>query len=267
MEAAARRAPVLVMFMLDTIGLDCQHDAPDELDALWRFCLAEADGILFNSAFTARQFARRFGPAARVSPAVAPFAGARRTTGSRRCRRLAADGKILLVGNAMPHKRLRETARRLAAARLARPVSVLGLPPGVVASVEALPSGPVAPEAVAALYAEARVVVYPSVYEGFGFPILDALAHRRPVLVRDLRPMPRSLAGLPERANVHRLPRRRGADPAARRSSGLDRRAALPGRCGTGTTPPTTSGPCSTPRSRRPTATGSSAASTPCAAA
>ena len=60
MESAVLRAPVLVLFMLDTIGLDCLTHAPDELDALWRFALYEADGLLFNSAFTERQFARRF---------------------------------------------------------------------------------------------------------------------------------------------------------------------------------------------------------------
>ena len=60
MERAVLRAPVLVFFMLDTIGFDCLAHAPDELDALWRFALSEADGLLFNSAFTQRQFARRF---------------------------------------------------------------------------------------------------------------------------------------------------------------------------------------------------------------
>ncbi|MGL1544388.1 glycosyltransferase, partial [Vibrio parahaemolyticus] len=37
--------------------------------------------------------------------------------------------------------------------------------------------------AIDALYLGARVVVFPSQAEGFGFPVLDALARRRPVFV------------------------------------------------------------------------------------
>ena len=109
-----------------------------------------------------------------------------------------------MIGNALPHKRLRETARLLAAAGLGRPVAALGLAPGAVDGVDGVASGGLSPERMAALYAAARVVVYPSVYEGFGFPILDALAHRRPILVRDLPPYDEIAAGLPERANIHR---------------------------------------------------------------
>ncbi|WP_237481974.1 glycosyltransferase [Lichenibacterium dinghuense] len=218
-DAAVRRAPALVLFMLDTIGLDCAHDAPDELDALWRFCLAEADGLLFNSAFTARQYVRRFGPPARPSWTslhsldLADYRLGAPTEGR-------ADGTVLMIGNAMPHKRLRETAAALVAAGLERGVVALGLAPGAVPGVEGIASGGLAPERVAALYAAARVVVYPSVYEGFGFPILDALAHRRPILVRDLPPYDELSAGLAQRANIHRYSDdadliRRLADPPA----------------------------------------------------
>ena len=202
-DAAVRRAPVLVVYMLDTIGLDCGHDAPDELDALWRFTIAEADGLLFNSAFTARQFARRFGPP--PGPALPSLHSLDIAE-----YRLAdvpdapADGAVLMIGNALPHKRLRDTARTLAGAGLGRRVVALGLAPEAVPGVEGIASGGLSPDRVAALYAAARIVVYPSVYEGFGFPILDALAHRRPILVRDLPPYDEIAAGLPERANIHR---------------------------------------------------------------
>ena len=202
MEAAVRRAPVLVLFLLDTIGLDCQHDAPDELDALWRFCIGEADAVLFNSAFTARQFERRFGPPPRVvrvslhSLALADY-------GPVRAPEAPPDGRVLVVGNAMPHKRLVETASRLAAAGLGGITTVLGLAADSVPGVTAIPSGSLSPDAMAGHYAEARVVVYPSAYEGFGFPVLEALAHRRPVLVRDLPPYAEIAAGSAERANIH----------------------------------------------------------------
>ncbi len=202
-DAAVRRAPVLVLFMLDTIGLDCGHDAPDELDALWRFTIAEADALLFNSAFTARQFARRFGaPPGPALPSLHSLDLADYRVGV--VPDAPADGSVLMIGNALPHKRLRDTAALLAAANLGRPIIALGLAPGSVDGVEGVASGGLPPERVAALHAAARVVVYPSVYEGFGFPILDALAHRRPILVRDLPPYDEIAAGLSERANIHR---------------------------------------------------------------
>jgi glycosyltransferase involved in cell wall biosynthesis len=203
-DAVLRRAPVLVLLMLDTIGLDCLQHAPDELDALWRFVFAEADGVLFNSAFTKRQFARRFvfrpGMPCRASLHSLDLAEYREARGSSA---IASTGAILMVGNDFPHKHLRETAAVLATAGLPHPVVVLGLEPGTVAGVACRPSGSIAPHRMAELYGSARIVVYPSVYEGFGFPILEALAYRRPVLVRALPPYAEIAASLPEAPNIH----------------------------------------------------------------
>ncbi len=203
-DAVLRRAPVLILLMLDTIGLDCLQHAPDELDALWRFVFAEADGVLFNSAFTKRQFAHRFvfrpGMPCRVSLHSLDLAEYRDAQASSTT---AASGAILMVGNDFPHKHLRETAAVLATAALPDPVVVLGLEPGAVAGVACRPSGSIAPHLMAELYGSARIVVYPSVYEGFGFPILEALAYRRPVLVRALPPYAEIASGLPEAVNIH----------------------------------------------------------------
>ena len=82
---------------------------------------------------------------------------------------------------------------------------VLGLPPGAVDGITAVPSGTLDASRLAALFRTARLVVYPSVYEGFGFPILEALAHRKPILVRPLAPYAEIAAGLPEGRNIHRF--------------------------------------------------------------
>ena len=223
MESAVLRAPVLVLFMLDTIGLDCLTHAPDELDALWRFALYEADGLLFNSAFTERQFARRFtirpGLPRRASLHSLDLAEYRDATGrdpgveppadrgapERTAGDIAAGGVILVIGNGFSHKHVRETARLLVAAGLRESVVVLGLPPNAVEGITALPSGTLDARDLEALFRKARLVVYPSVYEGFGFPILEALAHRKPVLVRPLAPYDEIAAGLPESCNIYRF--------------------------------------------------------------
>ena len=201
MDHAVRRAPVLLFFMLDTIGLDCIRLAPDELDPLWRFSLAEADGLLFNSAFTRRQFERRFGALRRDLPARASLhaletAVALTEPGD-------GDGTTLVVGNAFAHKRVEETARLLATRCPGQRIVALGLDPGRVPGVTGLRSGSLDDEALAGLYRAARIVVYPSVYEGFGFPVIDALRHRRPVILRRLPPFLEIAAHLGDEANLH----------------------------------------------------------------
>ncbi len=200
-DRAVRRAPVLVFFMLDTIGLDCIRLAPDELDPLWRFTLAEADGLLFNSAFTRRQFERRFGALRQDLPVRASLhaidtAAALSEPGD-------GTGSILVIGNAFAHKRVEETARLLVARCPGAAIVALGLDPGRVPGVMGVPSGGLDDEALANLYRGARIVVYPSVYEGFGFPVVDALKHRRPVVLRRLPPFLEIAARLGDEASLH----------------------------------------------------------------
>ena len=52
--------------------------------------------------------------------------------------------------------------------------------------MRAVPSGHLDAEEVRDLFRRARVVVFPSLYEGFGLPVMEALAHRKPVLARDM---------------------------------------------------------------------------------
>ncbi len=202
LDHAVRRAPAIVFFMLDTIGLDCIRLAPDELDALWRFTLAESDGLLFNSAFTQRQFERRFG--LRSDLPKRPSLHSLRLEEYGDAPSMQTQGEsVLILGNSFAHKYVEEAARLLAAAHPHRSIVALGPSPGAIADVVSYTSGSLDHKAMSDLYRRARIVVYPSVYEGFGFPLLEALAHRRPVLVRALAPFAEILHGLPEAANVH----------------------------------------------------------------
>lgn len=201
-DHAVRRAPVLVFFMLDTIGLDCIRLAPDELDALWRFTLAEADGLLFNSAFTMRQFERRFTLPDGI-PKLASLHSLRLDEHGPTSPVGTEGTSVLVLGNRFEHKYVAEAARIIAAADAPHRVVALGPKPGSVPGVICHASGSLDPAAMSNLYRDAGVVVYPTLYEGFGFPLLEALAHRRPVLVRRLEPFDEIRSRLAEAANVH----------------------------------------------------------------
>ena len=60
----------------------------------------------------------------------------------------------------------------------------------LVASGELRPLGYMSDEALAALYASAMVLVYPSLYEGFGLPPLEAMASGTPVVVSNRSTLP-----------------------------------------------------------------------------
>lgn len=188
--------------MLDTIALDCQQLDDSDLHELFGEAAAGLDLIGFNSAFTRDQFIRRF----RVPKRTVQFVSLCSTDPADYAQPDRIDGAragILLVGNHYPHKNLIAMLHALRAAGSEAPVTVLGLQvdePGVVASYRA---GEIPQDVVERLYGEAAVLLFPSHYEGFGLPIMHALARRVPVIARDL-PCAREIkATCPAGHNLH----------------------------------------------------------------
>jgi glycosyltransferase involved in cell wall biosynthesis len=171
--------------MLDTINWDVAYSAPAELEGTWRFLADQADALLFDSDFTRRRFVERFPTGCSVPSLVTHFsfdpseyarADAMNAAGG--------DEFILVIGNSLDHKDVRHTVETLASAFPFRRIKVMG--PAQLASpfVTAHHSGEMPELEVHRLYAGARFVVFPSFYEGFGFPVVTALAYGRTVLAR-----------------------------------------------------------------------------------
>lgn len=178
-------AAVNAFLMLDNIAWDIVYTAPRRLDATWRFAARYADALLFISDFSRQRFAGRFpihdGVRAEVchlslDPADYVEAGAGTAP--------APSPYWFLVGNHYDHKHLQPTLSLVARAFPTTALKVLGALV-VDGQVSGLASGSSREADVQALYAGAEVVIFPSLYEGFGLPVVNALAYGRTVVARD----------------------------------------------------------------------------------
>lgn len=200
------KGAVIGIYMLDTISIDCTQLTSPRLYNLWQFALSHVDMMVALSRQTSDQLSHRF----RIPDHVVqvrsmlslnvsdyrlpdPGADAGRPAGM--------PATLLVLGNHFPHKYTAPTANALAAAFPDRSIVALGQtkPVGQVTSGPLAPDGLSAAEnltgvtvgllsdaELAAYYARADAIVFPSHYEGFGIPVLNALAARRPLYVRRL---------------------------------------------------------------------------------
>lgn len=105
---------------------------------------------------------------------------------------------ILFVGNHLPHKNLPKLLRAFATSRVDCMLLMTGTPSntlrdliarlGLTQRVKFL--GHVASEQLPALYRGAIALAFPSLYEGFGLPIIEAMACGTPVLTSTVTAMP-----------------------------------------------------------------------------
>jgi glycosyltransferase involved in cell wall biosynthesis len=169
-----------------------------------RIAVAEAARVLVPSAATARDLVDLYGLEAEritVTPLGADPPPEPDTAGARRLLdRLGVRGPFLLaVGTLEPRKNLVRLVEAFAEAAPELPehhLVVVG-PAGWGASVEPskVPArvalaGRVGERALGGLYAAAGGLAYPSLYEGFGLPVVEAMAHGAPVLTSDRSSLP-----------------------------------------------------------------------------
>lgn len=178
-------AALNVFLMLDTIAWDVVYTAPAQLDATWRFVAQYADALLFISDFSRQRFLTRFRthPDVRAEVCHLSLDPADYVEATALDRRETAPFWFV-VGNHYDHKHVQPTLALLSRAFPTTPLAVLGAAANGE-RVNGHTSGRLTEQHVQTLYAGAELVIFPSLYEGFGLPIVNALAYGRPVIARD----------------------------------------------------------------------------------
>jgi GT2 family glycosyltransferase len=179
----SRLAVCNVYSMLDPIAWDCLYLHKDEVDETWRAVFSYADAVMYLSNFVAKQFHSRFQRRAGTKELVSyPSID---TRDYRNRDDLSSSGEYLLViGNAFAHKNVRQTVEILSREFENGKIVALGLEESTFRNVVAYESGHLEEDGLHELFLNARAVIFPSFYEGFGLPILRSLSYRKPVLAR-----------------------------------------------------------------------------------
>lgn len=154
--------------------------------------IVRASHLIADSQATARDARRVFGrqapPTTVVHLAAAPTFHPGVPLGDVLHRHgLLARGFVLAVSALNPHKNLARLVDASAAAGVAAPLVIVGAQREATTDVEDTIArqrltgqvrmlGRVTDEDLAALYATCRAFVYPSLYEGFGLPVIEAMA-------------------------------------------------------------------------------------------
>lgn len=180
-----QRARSIAVTILDSIGPDVIYAVPEEAEEAFQFAAEHADGVIYISEFSRDQFARRFVKRPGLTESVIYLSldpseyalDPGSTTGD----------WILIFGNAYDHKDLDRTTRIVSSAFPFEKIKVVGRRELTGLNVEAFDSGALDNEFVEQLFRGAKCIVFPSLYEGFGLPLVRGLANGKPVIARVAR--------------------------------------------------------------------------------
>jgi alpha-1,3-rhamnosyl/mannosyltransferase len=182
------------------------------MNELFPRSLERADHIVTDAAFVRDEIIAEFGVSpSRITSIPLGSRAIFRPRAAAECRQelqerqLSYRGYVLCVGTLEPRKNLELAIRAYAglprAFRERYPLVTVGMKGWLTSSLESVmqplvasgelrPLGYTSDQALAALYAGAMALVYPSLYEGFGLPPLEAMASETPVIVSNRSTLP-----------------------------------------------------------------------------
>ena len=191
------RAPIATFFMLDTIAADCGHLSVNLDENLWRFVMRWSDIVYTNSVFSAQQLTSRYqlGKSVELLPIMHSmdpdeykFHGKATDKVDLIPDDLRIEDAILIIGNNFSHKFISETLAVLAKGMQDQIFVVVGRHAIEYENVKYIDSGGLTYQDIDFLYSSVRAIIFPTHYEGFGFPLMHALARNKPIYLRRLPP-------------------------------------------------------------------------------
>jgi glycosyltransferase involved in cell wall biosynthesis len=178
------RALYIYFFIFDTISWDTIYATLHEVEQTWEFAASHADGFYYDSNFTMGRFNSRFAVAPLAQQIVThlSFSFDEYKTPAREGDR--ERGHVLIVGNDHDHKALDQALGLLPDAFPTQQFVTIGSRKVAHPNVRSIRSGLMSDEEIDRLFSEARMIVYPSFYEGFGLPIIKGLSDGLDVIAR-----------------------------------------------------------------------------------
>ncbi|MBV8072480.1 MAG: glycosyltransferase [Acidobacteriaceae bacterium] len=192
-----RLSPRVAFTVQDIIGVRCDYLSSPDRKILFREATELTDCVFTISDFARSDFAAFFS-------ADTPMRVIHHGTDEDPVTDVSAvEDYILIMGNSFAHKGVAEAVKELEGHW---PVVALGAEedssrPGV----RLLASGNITRRSLHELVSRAKMLVYPSHYEGYGLPVIDFLALGKPVMVLDTQ-VNREIAGLTSDSNLHSVP-------------------------------------------------------------
>ena len=190
-----RLAPRVSYVLQDIIAVRCEYLNSPHRDTLFRKTAQLSDAVFSISRFSRADFEAYYGV---EQPMHIIYHG----TNAGMTKREFVTGQYLLVmGNYFIHKGVTEALEQIGERW---PTVVLGgeEPPVTGPNLKWMRSGGLSRSAMRSLLVNARMLVYPSYYEGFGLPVADALALGKPVAVLESS-VNRELETLMANPNLH----------------------------------------------------------------
>jgi glycosyltransferase involved in cell wall biosynthesis len=191
-----RLAPRVAFSLQDIIALRCDYIGNASLPPIFQLTVELSDLVVAISEASSSDYATYYRSDARM-PVIYHGSYAQPAPGG-----TTPGEHILVMGNALTHKGVTEAVQCLGDDL---PVVVLGGDPVKdTANIRRLESGQLSRRFIYDLFTNARIVVYPSYYEGYGLPVADALAFGKPVIVLDTA-INREIASITNDSNLHRI--------------------------------------------------------------
>lgn len=180
----------IVYTMLDVISLRCDYLRVDwENSENVRQGLRMCDAVISISNFSRDDYRDYFNDSLDISqkPVKTVYLGTDFGEGLHPLPEfeLPFEEYILIVGNSFKHKALKEAVEAVAHTESSYIVVGLGNGEYLYPNVYGYPSARLSEAFLAFLYAHCRVLLFPSLYEGFGLPVIIALKYGRRTVVND----------------------------------------------------------------------------------